>query len=66
MSKTVTGDVGKLTFEDGTIELMDETHINRVVYALTTLALHKAISHVKITNVENAKGQTIWWHPGCH
>lgn len=63
MSETTIDAVGKLTFEDGTVEHLDDTHMNRVVYALTTLALHRAIAHVKIIRAENAKGKVLWSQP---
>lgn len=55
--------MGRLLFADGSSEYLSETHVQRVVYALTTIVLHKAVAHIGIVRVESATGQLLWQHP---
>ena len=51
---------GRIEVKDGNPVMLPDETIQRIVYALTTLAITPVIEHVHITAVYDAAGNHLW------
>ncbi len=51
---------GRIEVKDGTPIILPDETIQRIVYALTSLAITPVIEHVHITAVYDAAGNHLW------
>ena len=51
---------GRIEVKDGNPVMLPDETIQRIVYALTTLAITPLIEHVHVTAVYDAAGNHLW------